>query len=185
QAYSVVGRSRNKGKAGYKPEEDHRHFLYREYLNVLKEFEPVAFVMENVKGILTSQVDGTGIFEAVLSDLRNPSLALTGMPGKGYRLIAMSSESLMPDHAVAHEFILKAEDHGVPQTRHRVIIVGVRDDLQLPSGEQLVLERKDPVSVKDAIWDLPPIRSALSSRSKDLEWTEAFNGDLIDTAMAH
>lgn len=184
QAYSVVGRSRNKGKAGYKPEEDHRHFLYKEYLNVLKEFEPVVFVMENVKGILTSKVDGAGIFDAVLSDLRNPSLALTGLPGKGYRLIAMSSESLMPDQAVAHEFILRAEDHGVPQTRHRVIILGVRDDLQLPTGEQLVLERKAPVSVKDAIWDLPPIRSALSNRSKGLAWHEAFQGDLIEQAVA-
>lgn len=183
QAYSVVGRSRNRGKAGYRPEEDHRHFLYKEYLNVLKEFEPVAFVMENVKGILTSQVDGNGIFEAVLRDLRDPSLALTGQPGKGYRLIAMSSESLVPDHAAAHEFILRAEDHGVPQTRHRVIVLGVRDDLVLPPGEQLVLERKSPVTVRDAIWDLPPIRSALSIRSRDMDWHQALQGQLIDNAV--
>lgn len=184
QAYSVVGRSRNKGKAGYKPEEDHRHFLYKEYLNVLKEFEPVVFVMENVKGILTSKVDGTDIFGAVLSDLRNPSLALTGLPGKGYRLIALSSERSMPDQAAAHEFILRAEDHGVPQTRHRVIILGVRDDYHLPSEEPLVLERKDPVSVRDAIWDLPSIRSALSNRSKGLAWHAAFQGELIEHAVA-
>ena len=82
QAYSIVGRSRNRGKAGYRAEEDHRHFLYKEYLNVLKEFEPVAFVMENVKGILTSRVDGTGIFDAVLCDLRNPRKALTGKLGR-------------------------------------------------------------------------------------------------------
>jgi DNA (cytosine-5)-methyltransferase 1 len=30
QAYSIAGRSRNKGKSDYKPEEDHRHFLYKE-----------------------------------------------------------------------------------------------------------------------------------------------------------
>lgn len=184
QAYSVVGRSRNRGKVGYKPEEDHRHFLYKEYLNVLKEFEPVAFVMENVKGILTSQVDGEGIFGAVLSDLRNPALALTGHPGKGYRLIALSSEGLLPDHREASDFIVQAEDYGVPQTRHRVIILGVREDLRLPLENQLVLERKDPVSVKDAIWDLPPIRSALSLRSKGLEWHEALKGDLTEKAIS-
>lgn len=183
QAYSVVGRSRNRGKAGYKPEEDHRHFLYKEYLNVLKEFEPVAFVMENVKGILTSQVDGSGIFDAVLSDLRNPAMALTGSRGRGYRLIALSSEGLLPDHREASDFIIQAEEHGVPQTRHRVIILGVRDDLQLPPGNQLVLARKELVSVKDAIWDLPPIRSALSLRSKSLEWHEALQGELIEEAI--
>src|SRR5581483_11983000 len=31
QAYSVVGRARNKGKDNYRPERDHRHFLYRQY----------------------------------------------------------------------------------------------------------------------------------------------------------
>jgi DNA (cytosine-5)-methyltransferase 1 len=183
QAYSVVGRSRNKGKAGYKAEDDHRHFLYREYLNVLKEFEPVAFVMENVKGILTSQVDGHSIFESVLADLRNPGMALSGKAGKGYRLIALSAESLLPDHATASDFIIKAEEHGVPQTRHRVIVLGVRNDLELPSAEELVLEHKGPVTVKDAIFDMPPIRSALSLRSKDIEWHEAFKGDLIDMAV--
>src|SRR5690554_4026736 len=35
QAYSLVGRSRNKGVDGYRPEEDKRHFLYREYLKIL------------------------------------------------------------------------------------------------------------------------------------------------------
>lgn len=183
QAYSVVGRSRNKGKVGYKAEDDHRHFLYREYLNVLKEFEPVAFVMENVKGILTAQVDGASIFDSVLSDLRNPGAALEGKAGKGYRLIALSAEGLLSEHAAASDFIIRAEEHGVPQTRHRVIVLGLRDDLALPSPEQLVLERKTPVTVKDAIVDLPRIRSALSNRSKDIEWHDAFKSELTDKAI--
>ena len=188
QAYSIVGRSRNRGKAGYKAEEDHRHFLYKEYLNVLKEFEPVAFVMENVKGILTSRVDGAGIFDAVLCDLRNPRKALTGRLGRGYRLIALSSESLLPEDSAASDFIIRAEQHGIPQTRHRVIILGVREDMHLPPPEQLVLEFKEPVSVKDAIADLPKIRSDLSNRNKDMEWHEAFKSELVNAAvdeMAH
>ena len=50
QAYSLVGRSRNRGNAGYVAEDDHRHFLYKEYLRILHRTRPAVFVMENVKG---------------------------------------------------------------------------------------------------------------------------------------
>lgn len=50
QAYSLVGRVRSRGKVGYVPEEDARHYLFREYIRVLDELRPAAFVMENVKG---------------------------------------------------------------------------------------------------------------------------------------
>jgi DNA (cytosine-5)-methyltransferase 1 len=69
QAYSIVGRSRNKGTKGYAPEADHRHFLYREYLRVIGEFEPAVFVMENVKGILTSRILDRHIFQTIMQDL--------------------------------------------------------------------------------------------------------------------
>jgi len=57
QAYSLVGRARNQGTEGYIAEDDKRHFLYREYIRILKGLRPVAFVMENVKGILSSSID--------------------------------------------------------------------------------------------------------------------------------
>ena len=60
QAYSLAGRSRNKGKEDYILENDHRHYLYKEYVNILERLEPAAFVMENVKGMLSSKVDGGG-----------------------------------------------------------------------------------------------------------------------------
>ena len=50
QAYSVAGRARNKGKKGYSAEEDRRHYLYQEYIEILERLRPAAFVMENVKG---------------------------------------------------------------------------------------------------------------------------------------
>lgn len=184
QAYSMVGRSRNKGKADYRPEGDHRHFLYLEYLNVLKEFQPVAFVMENVKGILTSKVEGRGIFEAVRRDLLNPSMALTGTPGPGYRLIALSANGLLSEHPQATDFIIQAEDHGVPQMRHRVILLGVREDLLLPEPHELSLRQQDPVSVADAIANMPRLRSDVSRRSRDLEWHEAFSNDFANEAIA-
>lgn len=184
QAYSMVGRSRNKGKADYRPEGDHRHFLYLEYLNVLKEFQPVAFVMENVKGILTSKVEGKGIFEAVRRDLLNPSMALTGTPGPNYRLIALSADGLLCEHPQATDFIIQAEDHGVPQMRHRVILLGVREDLFLPDARELRLKRQDPVTVADAIENMPRLRSSVSRRSRDQEWHEVFSSDFANEAIA-
>ena len=49
------GRARNKGIEGYEAKQDHRHFLYREYLKILGTFHPSVFVMENVKGLLSSK----------------------------------------------------------------------------------------------------------------------------------
>ncbi|SNR34959.1 DNA cytosine methyltransferase [Puniceibacterium sediminis] len=56
QAYSLVGRARSKGKAGYVPEQDERHYLFREYISVLDRLRPAAFVMENGKGMLSSTI---------------------------------------------------------------------------------------------------------------------------------
>ena len=52
QAYSIVGRARNKAKKDYVAENDNRHFLYKDYLRIIKDYRPTVFVMENVKGIL-------------------------------------------------------------------------------------------------------------------------------------
>jgi DNA (cytosine-5)-methyltransferase 1 len=68
QAYSLVGRARNKGNSEYRAENDRRHFLYREYLRIIKEFQPAVFIMENVKGILSAKVNGELIFHQILED---------------------------------------------------------------------------------------------------------------------
>ena len=69
QAYSLVGRARSRGKVGYVPEEDERHYLFREYIRVLDELRPAAFVMENVKGMLSSTVESRLVFEMLMEDL--------------------------------------------------------------------------------------------------------------------
>jgi DNA (cytosine-5)-methyltransferase 1 len=61
QAYSIAGRSRMRGIDLKKFESDKRHFLYQ-YLRIIKKFSPSVFVMENVKGMLTSQHSGSLIF---------------------------------------------------------------------------------------------------------------------------
>ena len=66
QAYSLVGRARAKGKIGYVPEQDERHYLFREYIRVLDRLRPAAFVMENVKGMLSSTVESRLVFEMLM-----------------------------------------------------------------------------------------------------------------------
>ena len=78
QAYSLAGRSRMKGKKSFA--RDHRHTLYREYLKIVAAQQPPIFVMENVKGILSSthgsRDKGGSIFHQILEDLRNPGSAV-------------------------------------------------------------------------------------------------------------
>src|SRR5690606_23191216 len=130
QAYSLVGRARAKGKVGYVPEKDERHYLFREYIRVLDRLRPAAFVMENVKGMLSSTVESRLVFEMLMEDLASLG---TGR-GHHYEMRAIRLEdgraSLRP---VSHpsDFVVRAELFGVPQRRHRVIIVGIRSDLAM------------------------------------------------------
>lgn len=155
QAYSLAGRSRNRGKKDYRPENDHRHFLYREYLRIIERYRPSVFVMENVKGILSSSVNGKKIFHGVLGDLS----------GAGYRIHSLSSNTyyqrtMRPGDIDVRDFIVRAEDHGVPQARHRVILVGIREDLDVwPTPLERVCKR---ASVSEAIGLLPKLRSRIS-----------------------
>jgi DNA (cytosine-5)-methyltransferase 1 len=168
QAYSLAGRSRNAGIAEYDAMKDHRNFLYEEYVRVLERLNPVAFVMENVKGILSSSVEGRAIFASVTRDLK--------AAGSGYRLFALSAETLLSNEPGPNDFIVCAEEHGVPQSRHRVIIVGIRCDIaeNLPAelAPRLSFAPRI-VSVDQTIGHLPPLRSGLSRNDNVDAWVSA------------
>jgi len=163
QAYSLVGRSRNRGKRGYRPEEDDRNYLYREYLRVLARVQPEAFVMENVRGLLSAQVDGGPIFQAILSDLRRPGKA-TGIRRASGLEYAIYSLVVPGDDPEPEDFVIRAEHYGVPQARHRVILLGVRSDMNVQPCSLQASRRS--ISVGDIISGLPRLRSRLS-RGKD------------------
>ncbi|RFB67379.1 MULTISPECIES: DNA cytosine methyltransferase [unclassified Herbaspirillum] len=167
QAYSLVGRSRNVGKAGYKAEEDHRHYLYLHYLKILHEFRPAVFVMENVKGILSSKVSGELMFPKILDDLTQAG----GKSGEKYRIIPLAVPQDDPKtKGSGREFVLRAENLGVPQARHRVILLGVREDIDITKGSFLH-PQKDKYSVSDVIAGLPALRSGVTD--EDFEhWSE-------------
>lgn len=162
QAYSIIGRSRNRGKPGYLPKEDKRHYLYQNYLQLIADRAPSVFVMENVKGILSSTVGDERIFESIVRDLQNPGVA-TGQTRRGarYKIHCITSYGRAFKEDDPRRFIIKSECHGVPQMRHRVILIGVRDGLESPG---LLRSASDMKTISDAIDDLPGLSSYLSGR---------------------
>lgn len=181
QAYSLVGRARNSGNQSYRPELDHRNFLYDEYVKVLTALAPAAFVMENVKGMLSAAVSGNAIFQRVMEDLRSAG------GHNNYELFALSSaKSDAPP--IPKDFIVRAENHGVPQTRHRVIIVGLRRDIvdALPDNLRPRLKfREEPVSAEMVLGSMPRMRSGLSRGDDPQSWitTMADAINLVDKAI--
>lgn len=166
QAYSLVGRARNAGNKEYVDTEDHRNFLYREYLKIISKFQPKVFVMENVKGILSAKVGGHLIFESIRNDLQDPFKATNILPDEGrqkhkyeiYSLVTKTNGDVDP-----HDFIIRTEEYGLPQARHRVILLGIRDDVaaNINDFERLQLAKEKP-TVQHVISDLPKLRSRLS-----------------------
>ncbi len=144
QAYSLVGRSRMKNHKGFK--KDHRHHLYKEYLSIIKKFKPSVFVMENVKGINTARVGGKLILPKILKDLQ-------GSGRNAYKLYSIASTE-------KDSYLVKSEHYGIPQTRHRVIIIGLRCDIEKPLS---LLNTSEEVSVHEAIGDLPKLTGLDSS----------------------
>lgn len=175
QAYSLVGRSRMMGDPDF--ESDERHFLYREYLKIIIDHRPPVFVMENVKGLLSAQVKGQPVIRRIVSDLINPKAALGSRAnGLGYRLYSLSEDEL-PDKGVDPRlFLVKAEEFGVPQARHRMFIVGIRKDINVKPRR---LRRHKAPTVEDTIGHLPPVRSGLS-RGEDSP--EAWWGEVVALA---
>ena len=126
QGFSLANKNRNKVK------DDPRNRLFYHFVKFLDWYSPKAFVMENVKGLL-SMKDG-GVIEIIEREFTKA--------GAGYN--------------VAHR-VLCAKDYGVPQSRERVIIIGIRKDLHVKPVFPDPISKQ--VSVDMAISDLPILHS--------------------------
>lgn len=104
--------------------------LYWYGIEVLKYHQPKWFVAENVSGIRSA---GTNDFKTILHDMENA--------GIGYNLVVN---------------LYKSEEYGIPQTRHRVIIVGIRKDqkatFRVPDPSQY---KHVNISAKKALANIP------------------------------
>jgi DNA (cytosine-5)-methyltransferase 1 len=187
QAYSLVGRSRMQSKRGNRErkgrpfDSDLRHLLYIQYLRVIAEHAPAVFVMENVRGLLSAKLNGQGMFQQILRDLESPGFAAaqhgfhTRHGGLRYVITSLhpvagdNQLNIDPDNRRPTDFVVRAEDFGVPQARHRLILIGIRQDI-LPRNVHLPYfrrERRPPVTTAQAIGDLPRLRSRITPQRSD------------------
>jgi len=160
QAYSTAGRVRD----GKRMASDPRNYLFESYVKILEYYSPKFFVFENVTGLLSAQVKNAPIFPKVLKAL-----------GNKYKVIG-DPEVLVHNTA----------DYGVPQLRKRVIIIGVRKDIdksaeelyesvikthwnpETPSNEKK--GKKRFVDVRQAIGDLPFVEPGHDASTEDFNY---------------
>ncbi|WP_281336728.1 DNA cytosine methyltransferase [Flavobacterium eburneipallidum] len=126
QGFSLANKNRNKVDI------DPRNKLFYEYVKFIKWYSPKAFVMENVKGLLS--MEKGKVIQTIKEEFENA--------GIGYNV----------DYKV-----LKASDYGVPQARERVILIGFRKDLEL--FPEFPDKQNKIITVDDAILDLPEINA--------------------------
>lgn len=145
QAYSTLGRAKDDNAM----QDDPRNFLFESYVRILNHFKPKFFVFENVTGILTATVKGEKIIDKVV--------------------VALSENYKVKFNPKMN--VLNSANYGVPQIRKRVIIIGVRNDINVTPEEMysnIIKTHYDPemsqeersglkkyVTVKDAIQELP------------------------------
>lgn len=178
QAYSLAGRSRRAKDENF--EADEKHFLYREYLRIIKEHKPTIFVMENVKGMLSSKHSGSRIFDRIINDLSRPSHDLE------YEIRSFikngDQNSLDP-----YDYVIESENYGIPQARHRVILLGVRKGKNPLPAHDLLQPVINKSTVGEAIGSLPKIRSRLSKDDSIENWRSVVKNasNFLSTAKLH
>lgn len=145
QTFSTVGRAQDPNSMS----DDPRNYLFENYLEILNFYRPKIFVFENVTGLLTAKPGGELIFPKILDRMRET-----------YKIVG--------DKDI---ITLNSVHYGVPQIRKRVILIGVRNDIDLdPINIYNRIEKthyapdeaqnynlKKYRTVKDAISDLPKI----------------------------
>lgn len=123
--------------------DDPRNYLFKHYVNVVNIVRPKVFVLENVKGILTMK--GGDIFREIVRTFSSP-------------------KTFGGDKYFIHYKIVRAVEYGIPQKRERVVIIGrLNKDFDIDAlfeKTQSLIQREnprffDPVTVNDAIGDLP------------------------------
>ena len=171
QPFSTVGRSKQKSLKGYELGKDHRHKLYLEYLRIIARHWPAVFVMENVRGILSAKISGEKIFEKILDDLGDPaygfnqSVTASGRRHTYHIWPLEDSTARTPDlfgrHSSPDGYVIESERHGIPQMRHRVILLGIRDDVDI---HPIALKSRagHQATVSSVINGLPRLRSGIA-----------------------
>ena len=129
QGFSLANKRRNK------VQDDPRNKLFYGFVKFINWYSPKAFVMENVKGLLSMQ--NGEVIKTIIEEFSNAG-------ERGYN--------------VAYK-VLKASDYGVPQNRERVILIGFRKDLDIQPVHPAPYIQDHLITVDEAISDLPQIEA--------------------------
>lgn len=134
--------------------DDSRNVLYKHYVKLVRQNKPLAFIGENVKGLLTMG-DGQ-IIEAIIAEFSEC----------GYDVFCK---------------LVNARNYGVPQDRERVIIIGFRKDIGVRNFE-LPDTNGEKMNLREAIGNMPeaktedvcnaPYSSRYMSRNRKRGWDE-------------
>lgn len=108
--------------AGKREVADPRNSLFKHYVRLLKVYKPRVFVMENVTGLVKGYMKG--VYLEIVAELRAAGYAVKGQ-------------------------VMNAKWYGVPQSRERVIIIGVRDDLGIQPSHPKPFGK--PITLRDAL----------------------------------
>ena len=127
QAFSMAGRRLGK--------EDKRGILFFNSLEFIQQNKPRFFIFENVKGLLSD--DSGKTFQEWINFLGGKSV--NGLP------VLFPEDDSIPYHL--YWKILNAKEHGIPQNRERVFLIGIRDDndnnFRFPIEEHLTKRLQD------------------------------------------
>ncbi len=128
--------------SGNRDKNDPRNSLFMEFVRFVKYYNPKFFVMENVTGILSMKTkDNQNVKDLILKEYYQA----------GYNVKICK---------------LNAAEYGVPQSRLRIIFIGIRKDIKFNENEigpKPFLFGKDQITVEQAIMDLPQINSGEGS----------------------
>lgn len=154
QSFSMIGPRSGDDAKKERFRGDHRDSLFSHYIQLVDHYRPAFFVFENVTGILSKKTEDTG--------QKYIDMIISSFEDIGYDMSILEGE-----WAGAKYMVLNAADYGVPQLRHRVIIIGNRMKVPNPvpkpthcPPEQCAKTGRLPyVTLLDAIGDLPPLQA--------------------------
>lgn len=136
QAYSTIGRARNKQKK----ESDERIYLYKYYIRFIEHYHPKFFIFENVKGLLSFKDSfGNALLPKIIEEFK---------------------QIFTDDPYIVTYKLINAADYGVPQLRQRLIIFGCRKShLKTPFFDNLSNYTESAPTINNLFKDLPKMKS--------------------------
>ena len=134
--------------SGNRDKNDPRNSLFMEFVRFVEHYNPKFFVMENVEGILSMRTKNNVLVK---------ELIFSEFTSRGYNVDVKK---------------MNAAEYGVPQSRNRVIFIGIRNDLKFDKNLLYPTPKyfgDKQITIENAIMDLPQIKSGEGTEISDYD----------------